>query len=70
MEDEKENRQEKTFPFKEPFFRPSGKKQVSGFFVTFPIAYQESIRVFAEFKNGPALEDFQAWNVTYHCKRD
>ena len=69
MQSKLERDPEKTYPFKEPLFRAS-KRSDTGYLITFPIAYKESIRVINEFNKGPEFDDYHAWNTTFHCKKD
>ena len=70
MQDKNEKDPEKTYPFREPLFRASKLTKDTGYLITFPIAYKESIRVMNAFSNGPEYDDFHAWNSTFHCKKD
>ena len=70
MQDTTERRAKRTNPFKEPFFRASKKRPGTGYVITFPVAYRKHIRIISEFNKGPEFDDVQAWNTTYHCKRD
>ena len=56
-------------PIKQPFVRPQGdKRHGSGYFFTFPIAYQHSVRISATFVNADKLNETEIWKTMKYCK--
>ena len=57
-------------PFKHPFFRPQpDKTHRSGYFFTFPITYQHSVRISATFLNVDKLNEVEIWKAMKYCKK-
>lgn len=58
------------YPFKEPFFRPDKPSLNCGYYVTFPIPYQHSIRVMVRLIGRPKLTENQMWEKMRRCKEN
>ena len=60
---------DKNYPLKQPFFRPDRERLNSGYYVAFPIAYQQSIRITAQLLDRPILGDKEMWEKMIDCKK-
>ena len=60
---------DKNYPLKEPFFRPDQERLNCGYYVTFPIAYQQSIRITAQLLDRPVSGDKEMWEKMIDCKK-
>ena len=60
---------DKNYPLKQPFFRPDQEHLNCGYYVTFPIAYQQSIRITAQLINRPVSGDKEIWEKMINCKK-
>ena len=58
----------KTYPFLPPFIRPNGMDNMAGFYITFPVSYEKSLRIITRWGGSSNISEKSAWNQTKKCR--